>query len=174
MNREQKAIEIENLKAKFLKSQLTIVADYKGMTVDAINQLRRKLEEKQSSLKVIKNRLAKIAVKGTPSEFLAQYFIGTTAVATSELDPTGPAKVIVEFSKNNELIKFKGAVMGSQAMSSEQIKTLASLPSKEELIAKAMGSMLAPARNWVCVLAQIPRQVVNVLAAIRDQKEKSS
>ncbi len=173
MNRDQKAVEIEKLKGKFSKAQIMIVTDYKGLTVEKFNLLRRKLVEKNSHIKVIKNRLAKIAVKDTPMDALAVHFKGTTAVATSDTDPVGPAKAYTDFVKENEQVQFKAAFMGGKVLSAAQVEALAKLPSREELVAKLMGSMQAPARNLVSVMAQIPRQVVNVLAAIRDQKEKA-
>lgn len=156
-----------------MKAELAVLTDYKGLTVEQFNGLRDRLREKDARIKVIKNRLAKIAVKDTPYEqAISELLSGTTAIATTEGDPSGPAKVLVDFEKEVEVFKFKGAAMAGQAISQNEIEALASMPSREELIAKLMGSMMAPARNWVSVLAQIPRQLVNVLAAVRDQKEK--
>jgi large subunit ribosomal protein L10 len=172
MNRTEKQPEIEELKGRFAKAQIAIVTDYKGLTVEAFNMLRRKLKEKNSDIKVIKNRLAKIAIKGTSQESLSEHLVGTTAVATSNTDPVAPAKVLVDFAKDNDIIKFKIANLNGHLLNFKQVEALAKLPSREELIAKLLGSMQAPARAWVTVLSQIPRQVVNVLAAIRDKKEK--
>lgn len=174
MNKQEKGLEIESLKKRLVNAQFLILAEYKGIKVESFNQLRRKLHEKNSLIKVVKNRLAKLALKGTPMDILESYFKGTTAVASTESDPTGPAKVIADFLKDNEQIKFKAAYMNGELLSQAQVTKLAKLPSREELIAKMLGSMMAPARNWVSVLAQIPRQWVNVLAAVRDQKEKGS
>lgn len=173
MNRAEKEQEVGVLREKFQKAQLAILADYKGLTVAEFNQLRRKLEAKNSAIKVVKNRLAKIAAKGTPQEILTDFFKGTTAIATTEADPTGPAKVLIDFIKENEKVVIKAAAMLGRALSTAEVKALASLPSREVLLAKMMGSMLAPAKNWVSVLAQIPRSLVNVLAAVRDQKGKT-
>ena len=172
MNKIEKQAEVAALKERFSKAQLAILTDYKGLKVSEFNSLRRKLEEKKSRIKVIKNRLAKIALQGTAHEILVSHLKGTTAVATTETDPVGPAKVLVDFLKDHEGVKIKAAVMNGKEISTADIKALASLPSREELIAKLMGSMMAPARNWVSVLAQIPRRLVTVLAAVRDQKEK--
>ncbi len=172
MNRTEKSAEIELLKGKFAKAPLMILADYKGLKVEQFNHFRRKLEEQGSTVKVVKNRLAKIAIQGTELSVLSDYFKGTTSVTTSGVDPVGPAKVFTEFVKDHEAVKFKAGFMAGKVLSRGEIEALAKLPSREELIAKMLGSMRTPARNWVNVLAQIPRQVVNVLAAIRDQKEK--
>ncbi|MDO8519291.1 MAG: 50S ribosomal protein L10 [Deltaproteobacteria bacterium] len=172
MNKTEKQAEVAALKERFSKAGLAILADYKGLKVSEFNSLRRKLEAKNSRIKVIKNRLAKIALAGTAMEGLVPYFKGTTAVTTTESDPVGPAKVLVDFLKDHEAVKIKAAVMNGKALTQADIKALAALPSREELIAKLMGSMMAPARNWVSVLAQIPRRLVTVLAAVRDQKGK--
>jgi large subunit ribosomal protein L10 len=172
MNKQEKTAEIESLKALFAKTQLAILTDYKGLKVNEFNDLRRKLRASGSELKVVKNRLAKIALKGTALEVIADKMVGTTALTTALADPVGPAKVITDFAKDNEKVVFKAAAMGGKLISKLDFEALAKLPSKEVLIAKLMGSMLAPATNLVSVLSQIPRQLVTVLAAIRDQKEK--
>ncbi len=170
MNRTEKAAEIESLKSKFETAQLTILADYKGLSVAAITDLRRKLRAHQGSLKVVKNRLAKIAVKGTGAEFLASHFTGTTVVALTSGDPAAVAKVVSNFAKENDKLKIKAGALTGKALDLNAVKALADMPSREQLIAKLMGSMNAPATNLVSVLSQIPRQLVTVLSAVRDQK----
>lgn len=174
MNRAEKKVELESLKRCFAKSQLTILADYKGLTVAEVTDLRQKLREKQSLFKVVKNRLAKIAVKDLPASALQDHFCGTTAVATTEEDPVGPAKVLVEFSKDNERLKIKVGVLAGQLVDVKGIQALARLPGKNELIAKLMGSVQAPLRNLVFVLSAVPRQLVTVLSAVKEQKEKGA
>lgn len=172
MNKEEKKIEVEKMRENFTKAQIAILTDYKGLKVSQMTELRKKLRSEGSEMHVLKNRLAKLAVKDTPIEILISHFTGTTALTISNKDPVAPAKILVAFEKDNELLKFKAAALNGKALSREQVIALAKLPSREELIAKLLGSMMAPARNFVTVLAQIPRQVVNVLAAIRDKKEK--
>lgn len=174
MNRSEKAAEIENLRERFASARLTILADYKGLSVASLTELRGKLRESDSTLKVVKNRLAKIAVEGSDAESLKDQFVGTTAVCTSIEDPVGPAKVLVEFAKANEKLIIKTGMLKDKPLDLNDIKALADLPSKEELLAKLVGSMNAPATNWVNVLSQIPRQLVNVLSAIKDQKEQTA
>jgi len=172
MNRTEKQKEIDVLKDKFSRSFLTIITDYKGMKVNDFNEFRRKLREKDATLSVVKNRLAKIAIQGTPYEFLSKELVGTSAVTFIGKDPVGPTKVLVDFAKKHEALRFKIASLNGKSLSNNDIDVLAKLPSREELIAQMLGSMMAPARNLVSVLAQIPRQVVNVLAQVRDKKEK--
>lgn len=174
MNREQKATEIESLKGRFAKAQITILANNKGLSVASVTDLRSKLRAKNASLKVVKNRLARIAVKGTPSELLSDYFKDTTAVATSETDLTSIAKVLTDFAKDNEKLELKAGFLSGKVISLKDIKALADMPSREELIAKMLGSLNAPAQNLVNVLIQIPRQLVQVLAAVKDHKVKNA
>jgi len=174
MNREQKAAEVESLKNRFSKAQIAILVNNKGLNVSDVTDLRRKLREKSSSFKVVKNRLVKIALKGTPFEILTDYFKDTTAVATSEIDLVGPAKVLTDFVKNNEKLELKIGILDGKVINIKDIQALANMPSKEELIAKMLGSLNAPATNLVNVLIQIPRQLVQVLAAVKDQKEKNA
>ncbi|MBI2338819.1 MAG: 50S ribosomal protein L10 [Deltaproteobacteria bacterium] len=172
MNKAEKQAEVGKLKEQFLKARILLLTDYKGLKVSESSRLRLELHSKGASrMKVVKNRLAKIAVKGTVLEFLTDFFRGTTAVTTTEGDPAQTAKILVKFAKDNEKVKFKAAGMDGKPLTEQQIKALATLPSREELLARLAGSMQAPARNWVTVLAQIPRRVVNVLAAIRDKKQ---
>lgn len=174
MNRQEKSTEVEVLKGQFSKAQIMILSDYKGLSVESLSGLRKKLFEKGSQVKVLKNRLAKLALKGTEMESsVVPHLVGTTAVTLSDTDPVGPAKVFTDFAKDNEFFKFKVAVLKGKALSLAQLDSLAKLPSREVLIAQLMGSMTAPARNLVSAMAQIPRKLVNVLAAIRDQKEKA-
>lgn len=174
MDRTQKAEHIEQIKDHFSKASLVLVTDYKGLSVNSFNELRLKLRVKNSEIKVVKNRLTIRALKGSPFESLSEHLKGTTAVTTTQGDPTRPAKVLVDFAKENEQMKFKIGTMEGKILSFREVEALAKLPSREELIAKIMSSMLAPARNLVSAMAQIPRQLVNVLAAVRDQKEKES
>ncbi|MCP5463685.1 MAG: 50S ribosomal protein L10 [Deltaproteobacteria bacterium] len=174
MNRTEKAAEIESLKARFANAQLTILTDYKGLSVADLTDLRGKLHEVDSSFKVVKNRLAKIALKDSDLEGIAEHFVGTTAVTTTSGDPTGPAKVISNFAKEHDALKIKVGCLDGKTLEVKDLKALADLPSREELVAKMLGSLNAPATNLVSVLVQIPRQLVTVLGAIKDQKEQSA
>ncbi|OVE80710.1 50S ribosomal protein L10 [bacterium K02(2017)] len=173
MKRTEKAAEIEVLKSRFSSALVTILADYKGLKMTEMTALRTKLKEKDSGFNVVKNRLAKIAIKDTPFDDLASHFVGTTAVSTSQDDLSGPAKVLVEFAKEHEALKIKAGFLNGKVIQLADVKKLADLPSKEELLAKMLGSMQAPITNWVSVLSQIPRQLVTVLNAVREHKEKN-
>lgn len=174
MNRQEKVAEIESLKTRFSQSQLTIVTSYKGLNVASVTELRRKLCEKTGSFKVIKNRLAKIAAKGTSVEVLSPHFKDTAAVVTTGKEITAAAKVLTDFAKENDKLEIKLGLLDGKIINLKDIKALADMPSKEELIARMLGSFKAPATNLVNVLIQIPRQLVQVLAAVKDQKEKNA
>ncbi len=170
MNREQKAQAVESLKERFQKTSVTLLAEYQGLTVSELTKLRQELRKNDAELKVLKNTLAGLAIKGTELEPLTKLFVGPTAVVTSEKDPVTPAKVLVKFAKEFEKAKIKGGFLSGKVMDAAQIETLSKLPSREEMLAKLLGSMNAPAQNLVNVMSAIPRKLATVLAAIRDKK----
>lgn len=170
MNREEKTQAIAELKKQFQKATFTLLTDFKGLKVNEINQLRQELRENSARMQVVKNTLAKIAISDTELKPLAEYFKDTVAIVTCEEDPVSPAKVLVKFAKDREKPEIKVGFMYGELMETSQVVALSKLPSREELLAKLLGSMQAPAQNLVNVLAAVPRQLVTVLAAIRDQK----
>lgn len=174
MNRTEKTQEVAKLKSQFEKAKFAILTDYRGVSVSQVTGLRRMLREKATRFKVIKNRLAKIAAEGTPFLSLKDHFKGTVALALTEGDPTSSAKVLSDFAKDNEKFQLKMGFLNGKVLTVKDVQALANMPSKEELIAKLLGSMQAPARNLVSVLSQIPRQLVQVLGAIQKQKEQGS
>ncbi|MBW2520659.1 MAG: 50S ribosomal protein L10, partial [Deltaproteobacteria bacterium] len=105
------------------------------------------------------------------AECLDEFLVGPTAIAFAKEDPVAPAKALVEFAKSHEAFELKAGVLDGKLLSPADIKALSDLPSREELLAKMLGSMSAPASNFVGVLAAIPRSMVQVLSAIKDQKE---
>ena len=170
MNREEKNQEIKELKERFQKATLTLLTDYKGLKVNEMNQLRKELRETSAELKVLKNTLAKVAIQDTELKVLEEYFKETVAVVTSETDPVGPAKAIFKFAKEFKKPEIKVGFLDGKVMQTAEVEALSKLPSREDLLSKLLGSMQAPAQNLVNVLAALPRQLVTVLAAIRDKK----
>ncbi|MDP2599885.1 MAG: 50S ribosomal protein L10 [Deltaproteobacteria bacterium] len=171
MERIQKPKEVEALRQRFTAAKTLIFAENKGLKVSEVTELRKRLKNAQSSIKVVKNRLVKRALKEAGLQGLDGFFEGPVAVASSEVDPVSPAKVLVQFIKDHEQLAIKGGWMSGEVLTTEKIRALASLPSKEELYAKLMGCLLNPARNLVGVLAALPRQVVTVIDAIGKKKE---
>ncbi|MCB1214739.1 MAG: 50S ribosomal protein L10 [Deltaproteobacteria bacterium] len=170
MNRQEKEQAISDLRTRFEKASLTLLTDYCGLKVNNINQLRAQLKEVGAEMKVVKNTLAKLVLKDTGLEALESYFAGTVAVVTTGEDPVSPAKVLVKFIKDHEKPVLKIGYLSGDLMEPKSVEALSKLPGREELLSKLLGSMQAPAQNLVNVIAAIPRQLVTVLAAVRDTK----
>lgn len=172
MNRQEKEIEVGKLADRLQKAKAVIFTSYIGLKVSEITQVRSKLGKEKASMKVIKNRLAKRALTAQGlSEDVAKFIDGPTAISTSEADPVAPAKVIVEFAKQFEALKIRGGLLDGKLISIKDIERLATLPSREELLAKMLGSMQAPASNTARVLSALPRKLVTVLDAIAKTKQ---
>ena len=173
MNREEKASIVDELSDKFAKAKIAIITDYRGLTVSVMQELRRKLRENNAEVKVAKNTLLRRAVKGTSFEGIESHFLGTTAVTVSYEDPVTPAKIIVEFLKDNPQLEIKAGSLEGKELSSEDIKALSKLPSKEILLGQLLSVMNAVPTGFVQVLSGVPRNFVNVLQAIKDQKSQA-
>ncbi|MBI2608248.1 MAG: 50S ribosomal protein L10 [Deltaproteobacteria bacterium] len=173
MNKEEKKQSVAELKDRFQNSICAIVAHYRGLTVSQITDLRQKLHRNKDELKVIKNRLAKIACKDTEWEILNEDFIGPNVVGFASSDPVGLAKIFVELSKEEDSkLQLKTAVLKGKKLSLEQIADLAALPGREQLLAQFLSVLQGPVRGLVTVLSGIPRQFVQVLEAVCRAKEK--
>ena len=144
MDRSQKAESVASLNATFNEVGVVVVTRNLGLTVGQSTVLRGKVRETGASYKVAKNRLAKLAIADTQYEGIGEMLIGPTALATS-VDPVAAAKAVVEFAKTTDKIEIVGGAMGSQVLDAEGIKALASLPSLDELRAKLVGLVQAPA-----------------------------
>ncbi len=170
MNREQKSQAVQEIQERFQKASITLLADYCGLNAEQMSRLRRELRENSGEIKVLKNTLAKRAIQGTEHQVLDPYFTGTIALVTSKTDPVGPAKVLVKFAKELDKPKIKAGFLSGSLLGVKDVESLSQMPSREELLAKLLGSMMAPAQNLVNVMSAVPRQLVTVLAAIRDKK----
>ena len=173
LNLEQKQAVVAEVAAQLAKAQAVIVAEYRGLDVARVTQLRAKARKSGVYLRVLKNTLARRAVKGTPFESLSDQMVGPLMYGISP-DPVAGAKVIADFAKENELFVIKGGAMPNTRMSDKDVKALAMLPSREELLAKLMGTMQAPVAKLVRTLNEVPGKFVRTLAAYRDQKEKAA
>jgi len=170
MNRTEKQSMVKDLTEKIQKTKSFLLADYCGLTVEQMTDLRRKLHASKSKVRVIKNRLFKRALKELSIEGLDAHLKGPVAVASSDEDAIMPAKVMVGFAKENEKLKLRAGYMEKQVLTVKMIEALASLPSKEVLLAKLLATMNAPATNLVGVLSAVPRKLVNVINAIKEKK----
>ena len=169
---EQKQAMVSEVATKLQGAQAVIVAEYRGLNVERVTQLRSKARKSGVYLRVLKNTLARRAIKGTPFEKLSEQMVGPLMYGISQ-DPVAGAKVLSEFAKENELFVIKAGAMPNAVMSVQEIKALASLPSREELIAKLLGTMQAPMAKLVRTLNEVPGKFVRTVAAYRDSKEKS-
>ncbi|MDY0190657.1 MAG: 50S ribosomal protein L10 [Desulfuromonas sp.] len=162
---------VELFATKLATAKAAFLADYRGLTVDEVNDLRNKLRDAGVDYHVVKNTLLRIASKDTPFTCWDEYLTGPTAIAIAQDDPVAPAKVLSEYAKASKDFELKACVLEGKILSSDEVKALSELPSREVLLAKILGSINAPTSNFVGVLAAVPRSLVQVLGAIRDQKE---
>jgi len=167
---EQKQARVSEVVAKLAGAQAVIVAEYRGLNVERVTQLRSKARKSGVWLRVLKNTLARRAVKGTPFEKLSDQMVGPLMYGISQ-DPVAGAKVLSEFAKENELFVIKAGAMPNAVMSAQDIKALSQLPSREELIAKLLGTMQAPVTKLVRTMNEVPSRLVRALAAVRDAKQ---
>jgi large subunit ribosomal protein L10 len=173
LNLEQKQAVVAELAAKLAAAQVVIVAEYRGLDVGQVTQLRARARKSGLYLRVLKNTLARRAVQGTPFEKLADKLVGPLMYGIAP-DPVAGAKVLSEFAKENEFFVIKAGAMPNTMMSDKDVKALALLPSREELLATLMGTMQAPVAKLARTLNEVPGKFVRTLAAYRDSKEKAA
>ena len=171
MRLEEKQKITEDLHERFSKSAIVVVADYKGLDVSSMNALRRKLREEDIEFQVAKNTLLIRAAKDTEVALIEDYFKGPSAVALSYTDPVAPAKILAQFAKDNQKLEIKGGVLKNKVLDVDAIKALAKLPSREVLLGQLLSVLNEVPTAFVRTIAEIPRSLLNVLTAIRDQKE---
>ena len=173
LNLESKKEVVAEVSARLAKAQTVILAEYRGLPVEAITVLRARARSNGVYLRVLKNTLARRAVQGTPFEKLSDQMVGPLAYGISD-DPVAAAKVLHAYAKENDKLVIKGGAMPGQMMSAKEVGQLATMPSREELLAKLMGTMNAPITKLVQTLSQVPSKFVRTVAAVRDQKEKQA
>ena len=173
LNIEGKKEVVAEISARLAKAQAVVLAEYRGLPVEDITVLRSQARASGVYLRVLKNTLARRAVQGTPFEKLADKMVGPLAYGISD-DPVAAAKVLHEYSKTNEKLVIKGGAMPGHVMNAKEVGQLATMPSREELLAKLLGTMQAPVATFVRTLNEVPTKLVRALAALRDQKEKAA
>src|SRR5262245_39768257 len=164
---------VSEVAAELKGAQSVIVAEYRGLDVGRVTQLRSKARKSGLYLRVLKNTLARRAVQGTPFEKLADQMVGPLAYGISD-DPVAAAKVLHAYAKENDKLVIKGGAMPGQVMNEKEVRQLATMPSREELLAKLLGTMQAPIAKFVQTLNEVPSKFVRTVAAVRDQKEKAA
>jgi len=170
MDKQKKSAVVEELSKSIIGSTGVILTEYQGLSVAEISELRAKLRKQNCQYKVIKNTLAKIAFKGTELESFASNFSGPTAVVVQKGDPSISAKTVINFAKDHAKLKLMLGFLSGKVLTPSEVKNLASLPSKEVLIGKLLGSMKSPLYGLVSVMSGTTRKFVYVLESIRKQK----
>lgn len=169
LNLEEKKAVVAEVSAQIAGAQTVVVAEYRGITVDDMTQLRVKARKEGVYLRVLKNTLARRAIADTPFAGIADQLVGPLAYGISK-DPVAAAKVMHEFAKSNDKFVVKAGAMPNLVMSAKDVGNLASMPSREELLSKLLGTMQAPVAQFVRTLNEVPTRFVRGLAAVRDKQ----
>ncbi len=170
--RAEKAEIIEKLHERAKGATIAIVTNFKGMNVESMQNLRKKVKEQNIHFQVVKNTLARIALKDTPHEILRDHFKDCCAIAFGYDDPVVAAKVLVEYTKTEKNFEVRFGSYEGQFLDASKIEALSKLPGKNELLAQLLGLLNAPATNLVCLLSNLLRGLLYALNGIKEKKEK--
>lgn len=165
--------KIQQFKEIISNAKVAIVVDYRGLTVAEITDLRRLLQKENSDCTVTKNTLAKIAILDTPFANLSELLAGPSALVLGFEDQVAPAKILTQFIKKAKKVEIKGGSLDGSLLTANDVRKLADMPSKEELLAKMLGSINAPAQGILNVVNGVPKALVIAMDAIRKQKESA-
>jgi len=172
LTRKEKEALVEELNDKFQRAVAVTLVNFPGLKVSEVNELRSKLRDVQGEMKVAKNTLLRLAVKGTEGEALLDYFNGPNAAVFAYEDPVAVAKVLVEFGKDHEALKLRTGILNGKIVDASSLEALSKLPSREVLLGQLLSVLIATPTNLVQVLAGIPRKLLYALRAIEEQKQQ--
>ena len=167
---EQKQAVVSEVSQNFSVARTAILADYRGLTVAQISELRHQARISGVEVRVVKNTLARRSVSGSPFECLLDHFVGPL-VLTSSLDPVAAAKVVSKFAKSNDAFKIRIGAMDGDLIDEQTIMKLAALPGRDELLAKLAATFRAPLDTFARTLSDVPSKFARTLVAVRDQQE---
>jgi len=170
VDRAQKEAVVAELGQIFTDSGVIVVAHYAGLTVAEMQDFRGRMRESGGSVRVAKNRLAKIALEGTPCASISGFLTGMTVLAYSE-DPVAAARVAEAYAKDNDKFVILGGAMGENALDAAGVKAVASMPSREELIASIVGCIAAPAANIAGAIGAPASNIASILSTIEERAE---
>lgn len=166
----QKETLVAEIKDRFAGAQAIIMTDYRGLTVKEVQALRSALRDTGSEMKVYKNSLTEIAIRELDLPNMDAYLAGPTAFVFAGEDPVAPAKALAAFAKAHQALELKGGYVQGQVVDADGIKAIATLPSREELIAKIMGSLVSPVRGFMAMANAPAGALARAFQAVADQK----
>lgn len=169
----QKEKQVEELKDKFNRALGIVQAEYRGITAGAMDELRSGLRKEKVEFKVVKNRIAKIAAKGTPAEGMSDHFKGPSSFAFSYDSAVSPARLISNFAKKEKLLKILGGMAEGDYLDAKQVKAIGALPEKEVLLSMFLSILLGSQKNFVSLLNGALRKFVYLLVALKELREKN-
>lgn len=173
MNRKAKEEFVEEIARDLEEAELIIAADYRGIDVAGDTELRRRLKREECRYRVVKNTLTRLACRKIGLDGLEDLLEGPTALAYTAADPVGPARVFLEFGRENEALTVKGGLLAGQALAPEEVKALGEIPPREVLLAQVCGAFQAPLSGLVNVLQGNIRALAYALDAVRRLKESA-
>jgi len=174
MVRPEKIAEVELLSARMRESEGLVLADFTGLTVASISEFRSKCREQRVEFRVVKNRLAKRAAAEAECSVLDELFKGPTGIAFGLDSPVEPAKVLVEFAKENDQLVIKGGFLDGKVLSTSEVEALSKIPGREVLLSMLLRAMQGPTTGVVSCLSGVMRNFVGVLDAVAKKKAEAA
>jgi large subunit ribosomal protein L10 len=172
--KQYKIDAVKDMKERLTRSKAVVITDYRGLTVGEMTDLRDRLRAEGVEYKIVKNRLAKIALKESDMNTMDDYLKGMTALAFGVKDPVGPAKVLAGYAKDNEKLKILAGLMENRLLDVAALSELAKLPSREVLLSRMLGSLTSPVQKFAYGLHQVTAKVVYALDAVARKKEEQA